>query len=108
VKLTLAAIRAFGPLLRLLSTEGHRAPELKNAIMANLHDRGALGDWTKDPDRLVTIAALSGFENFVHLLAGDIDEDAFLDVLARRLATGKPPGVDDKSYRRLRSRRTAT
>ena len=106
-RLVLHNIRRFQGLFRLMQVEGERMPALRASFTAALYETGGLGAWAKDPSRLVAIAALAGYEQFVRTLDGpfaDVTEDGFIAALVAVLPAGRPPGVDEQTYEAIRHR----
>lgn len=96
--LTLADIRRFDPLFRLVKAEGTRLPDLQQLAIGALAELGGLGDWTQQPSRLLLITALMGFDTLRRTTAGAFDvvsdEDfvvALIDALPEERPVGFPP-----------------
>lgn len=107
-KLTLSNIRRFEQVFRFLQVEGDRIPDLREKVTAALYGSGALGDWVHDPTRLVTIAALAGYHLFQQVddsSLRSVSEEEFIEILVAMIPPGRPPGVDDQSYKALRAMR---
>jgi AcrR family transcriptional regulator len=85
LRLLLADVRRFDRLLRLQLAEGHRAPELREAVGAALAATDRSLSWEDDPDLVVRVVALTGF----HLLSTmgnsvveEVSDEEFVAALA--------------------------
>jgi AcrR family transcriptional regulator len=81
---TLRDLRRFDRLFRLMLTDGHRIPDVRNAITTALQGSGAV-NWADDPVVVTTVAALLGFHVFGMIgdgPVGQVDQDDFIDALA--------------------------
>jgi AcrR family transcriptional regulator len=58
-------MRLFDPLIRLMLTDGHRVPEVRDAVSSVLQSLGEQMSWQQHPELTACIVALSGY----HLLS---------------------------------------
>jgi AcrR family transcriptional regulator len=81
----LTYLRLFDPLMRLMLTDGHRVPEVRDAVSSVLQAHGEQMSWQEQPELTVCLIALGGY----HLLSEvqgrpfqGFPEDVFIRVLA--------------------------
>ena len=58
-------LRLFDPLIRLMLTDGHRVPEVRDAVAGVLQALGKQMSWQQEPELTVCVIALGGY----HLLS---------------------------------------
>jgi AcrR family transcriptional regulator len=61
----LTYMRLFDPLIRLMLTDGHRVPEVRDAVSSVLQAQGEQMSWREQPELTVCLIALGGY----HLLS---------------------------------------
>jgi AcrR family transcriptional regulator len=61
----LTYMRLFDPLIRLMLTDGHRVPEVRDAVSSVLQAHGEQMSWQEQPQLTVCLIALGGY----HLLS---------------------------------------
>jgi len=61
----LTYMRLFDPLIRLMLTDGHRVPEVRDAVSSVLQAHGEQMSWQEQPQLTVCLVALGGY----HLLS---------------------------------------
>jgi AcrR family transcriptional regulator len=81
----LTYVRLFDPLIRLMLTDGHRVPEVRDAVSSVLQAQGEQMSWLEQPELTVCLIALGGY----HLLSEvqgqpfqGFPQDEFIRVLA--------------------------
>lgn len=81
----LTYMRLFDPLIRLMLTDGYRAPEVRDAVSSVLQAHGEQLSWQQQPELTVCLIALGGY----HLLSEvqgqpfqGFPQDEFIRVLA--------------------------
>jgi AcrR family transcriptional regulator len=77
-------IRRFDPLMRLMLNDGHRVPEVRNAISAALQALGEQMSWQQYPELTACLAAMGGYHLFSEIQGRpfqDVAQDDFIRVL---------------------------
>ena len=89
----LTYLRLFDPLMRLMLADGHRIPEVRDAVSSVLQSHGDQMSWEEQPEFTVCLIALGGY----HLLSEvqgqpfqGFPRDKFIQVLAA-MAPGNSP-----------------
>jgi AcrR family transcriptional regulator len=97
---------------RLLINEGHRVPELRDAITSSMHDVAEKLSWDEDPIGVVCVAALNGYLLLSRSTGspfGGVEPDDLIAVLATLDEKSIAPRADTRrrSSSSKRRRRTA-
>ena len=81
----LGYLRLFDPLMRLMLADGHRVPEVREAVTGVLQSLGEQMSWQEEPELTVCVIALGGY----HLLSEvqgqpfqGVPQDEFIRMLA--------------------------
>ena len=57
-------VRQFDPLIRLMLTDGHRVPEVRDAIATAMQSAGEQLSWEEHPELTVCLTAIGGYHVF--------------------------------------------
>jgi AcrR family transcriptional regulator len=100
---------------RLLINEGHRVPEIRDAITASMHDVAERLSWDEDPIAVVCVAALNGYLLLTRAMGspfGGVEPEDLIGLLATlddRSAAARPKatGRSSSASRPSRSRQAS-
>jgi AcrR family transcriptional regulator len=82
-------VRRFDPLIRLMLTDGHRVPEVRDAIAAAMQSAGEQLSWEDHPELTVCLTAIGGYHIFSEV-QGRAFQGVSLDDFIRVLASMTP------------------
>ncbi len=78
-------LRLFDPLIRLMLTDGHRVPEIREAVTGVLQALGEQMSWQEEPELTVCVVALGGY-HFLSEIQGQpfqgLPQEEFIRILA--------------------------
>lgn len=82
-------VQRFDPLIRLMLADGHRVPEIRDAITSALRRTGEQLSWEEHPVLVVCLAAVAGYHLMSEVVGRPFqgaDQDEFVQLLANLTA----------------------